>query len=669
MKNTLTFLILFLFIFLPAPGHTSSLDNLESYHEWLRHYGAIDVYAMSIREREAGPAGQIDYADALVSMGNPDAALSILKQVHVDGQDELQGKLEWIRHRALRKLGEFDLTILAVIEASGFLGLDDSAKLMRNEPGLDNLWANVWKRWYFHTLEPSSIPEGRNSIMEQAVLLARAAWPDHKLWQAVSIPIETRNITSAPPSSDQIYIARAMALWSIEHWTLSEAMLSSITDRDKRSFFQNYQNFLRSGSLERWDASLRSDKSREFTYVYLDHLMEFAKVNHALEIQNDNSWNQFVSRIKGLDPSEALNIVRQELSSALLPNLVRGRLQALQFVFELQKEPGSDNQNAWRNALSNAPDLPYTLYLAAALLWKDMSEMKNLPDARYPFLKEVLNSAGFNPDPANMADFWEHDINQVSKLYNHYPFDYALNYLFYKDAFINRQNMQAARTLAFLFPQSEIGQSSFLALAKHAYKESDKNLAWRYLQSISEEFAKGPRQMELLEAKAGILMDMGREDESLETYLTILEKDPDILSHQRRLRLALLAQESQKWVQAQNILEAIWDDRNNVSTEIQAEVLFWLGEGEQHQGNLEKALDYYLRLSWQFPEQNIWAVTAMYRAGLIYEQRGMLDTARNLFENVLKNAGRKSQQEAARQRLDAIDARMGSSKDSGSFLF
>ena len=65
----------------------------------------------------------------------------------------------------------------------------------------------------------------------------------------------------------------------------------------------------------------------------------------------------------------------------------------------------------------------------------------------------------------------------------------------------------------------------------------------------------------------------------------------------------------------------------------------------------------YLRLGWKYPKENMWAVTALYRAGLIYEQQGKSAAAKKLYQTVLENSGRESQKKAAKQRIKAIESK------------
>ncbi|MFN2343212.1 MAG: tetratricopeptide repeat protein, partial [Desulfonatronovibrio sp.] len=592
----LLFQLVFL-LFLSFPVHGSQIENQDSYHQWLRDYGAMDIYAMSVKERESGPDGQLEYAEALISMGNPETAVSVLRSIDVSQSPELEGKVHWVMHRALRQLENFDQSILAVLEASKYLRSETIAELMKNEPGLRTFWSNVWKKWYFQTLTPGITNEGRRVIMEDSALLAKTAWPDDSLWSTLSIPLADSE-QSLPAGNDHIQISRALAMWSIGHWTQAEKAITGIDSPEVKVFFENLSNFLRDPDSTNWDKNLESGKSRSFYAVYSDHIMNYAVENFQLSSPGLGSWDQFLEQIKGLSITGALDLIRKELASALLAQEVRGQLEALQFIYELQLSSYEISFDSWHKSLDKSSDLPFTLFLAAALVHQDISWLEQLPEARYPFFKEILNAAGYNPDSEHMADFWAFKADEIDAQYKEYPLDYAVNFMFFDKSFQDSQDQTAARNLAFLFPHSERGQYAFLYLARHAYKEGNKSLAWRYLQNISQDFAQGERQLEILEAKAGILMDMGQEDDSLETYQTILDKDPGRISYERRLRLALLAQEKKQWDTAQKMLEAIWTERDNVPTEIQAEVLFWLGEGAQLNGNIDEALDYYLRLSW-----------------------------------------------------------------------
>lgn len=167
--------------------------------------------------------------------------------------------------------------------------------------------------------------------------------------------------------------------------------------------------------------------------------------------------------------------------------------------------------------------------------------------------------------------------------------------------------------------------------------------------------------MAWLDIKTRIELDSGRQGAALKTYQQMV-KTGEPVPVMTRLRMALLFQQKKNYEAAKTELLAMWDQRASMTTALQAETLFWLGEGEHAMRNTDKALDYYLKLAWQYPQENIWALTAMYRASLIYEKRGKYETAKKLLGTVVRNAARKEQREAAKARIDAIDKKMGEQK-------
>jgi tetratricopeptide (TPR) repeat protein len=143
-------------------------------------------------------------------------------------------------------------------------------------------------------------------------------------------------------------------------------------------------------------------------------------------------------------------------------------------------------------------------------------------------------------------------------------------------------------------------------------------------------------------------------EQALLYYEKILNLSPDNLKPITLLKVALYAQRNNKLETAQKILTYLWKNKNRVSRRLQAEILFWLAEGEQLRGNLDMALEKYLKVYWFYKDQYIWSITGLYRAALIYEQKGKLITAKRILEDVVKNAKRKSEKEAATLRLKAI---------------
>lgn len=659
----------------PLQAGAERWDNQDEYLEWLKEYGALDIYAHNLLQASPGTPEKLEYAEALLEMGDPDQALEVLQKIDIQDRDDYKGRVLFLQSRSYRQKEDFDKAVLHAVQSADYQGKDRTAELMRREQGLSFLWQGVWKRWYFSSLSVDDISQGRKQIMLQALRLGHKAWPEESFWEEVAGPFaqaaqagheDPARHTLTP--SDTEKISQVLAAWSMGHWSMADRNLQNIQNRDLRNFWKNLGSFLQTKSFSRWSGDLKHSKSRGFKDIFALNLQDYALNNFELGTPDQGSWPSFLSRIKDMSESEALESVKQELSSALLPREVRAGLTSLEFIYTLQKQDSREAEKVWGKLVNKDVDLPFTLHLSAALLTGEHNHLHDLPGNQYPFFKELLNAAGMNIQSRFSADFWGDDQEDLQSLKDSYPLDYSINYLFWEERFQDQDDTQAARNLAFLFPNAQAGQSAYLFLAQNAYEQGHKDLAWRYLEQISQEFAEGNKQLDVLEAKAGILMDMGHEEESLETYQVLLSRDPQRLAPQRRLNLALMIQEKGRWGEAEEILASMWEQRDGFDKGIQAEILFWLGEGAQHQGRLEKALDNYLRLAWEFPEENIWAVTAMYRAGLIYEQREMYSVAARMFEKVIQNAGRESQKKAAEQRLSSVESRQKSDAD-GMFLF
>jgi hypothetical protein len=243
-----------------------------------------------------------------------------------------------------------------------------------------------------------------------------------------------------------------------------------------------------------------------------------------------------------------------------------------------------------------------------------------------------------------------------------YPLDRLLLLAYWQQRFADKPSAELAKRAAYLFDDSSFGIRSLIYLADDAVKAKDLQLGAFYLNRIDEPALPPELRTAWLDIKTRLELEAGHQGQALETYQE-MTKIGEPIPVMTRLRMALLYQQRREYKTAQKELLAMWDDRANMTTALQAETLFWLGEGEQAMRNPDKALDYYLKLAWQYPQENIWCLTAMYRASLIYEKRGKYETAKRLLGTVVRNASRKEQRVAAQARIDAIDNKMGGDKD------
>jgi len=67
---------------------------------------------------------------------------------------------------------------------------------------------------------------------------------------------------------------------------------------------------------------------------------------------------------------------------------------------------------------------------------------------------------------------------------------------------------------------------------------------------------------------------------------------------------------------------------------LKAEAHFWLGEALQNSGRLEDAIIEYLKISYLYPDNDMWTGTARFRVGEIFEMQGRIDEAVLMYQKL-----------------------------------
>ncbi|MBA4358014.1 MAG: hypothetical protein C0405_09860, partial [Desulfovibrio sp.] len=146
--------------------------------------------------------------------------------------------------------------------------------------------------------------------------------------------------------------------------------------------------------------------------------------------------------------------------------------------------------------------------------------------------------------------------------------------------------------------------------------------------------------------------------EALESYRAMASLGVD-LEPKARLDMATFLQLKNDFEGGRQQLLLLWEQRESLPRPLQAEILFWLGEGEHSLRNYDAALDYYLRLAYQYAKEPMWPTVAMYRSAMIYELKGNFEPAKKFLNAVMATADTKEAREAARNRLNALEAKSG----------
>ncbi|NCC23570.1 MAG: hypothetical protein EOM25_00020 [Deltaproteobacteria bacterium] len=636
----------------------------QEFSSWLRDLDAWDAFAREMARQNPTQETVLSQAEALIFSDNPEEALGLLNAFgHFDGT--LEGRRLWLKGRAQRQLGLFPEAVLDFAEACSSLDPTQALKSLREEPRLETLWDMVWTRWFWDLWKNPNqdIVQARHGILDRTLSLANQAWPNSRRWQAIaqiwalkplSFEQDDHAGISSAPSGERVLLVRALAAWSVGFWSVGHKAVEGLSNADQRNFWFRFGEYLKNGAEETSiQAEAAPSMELSFWEVYRPQLRNMASGGWALSGPNTLSWPHFLARLSELSPGQALQAVRKEKESSLLDEGIRSSLSDLEIVFRVLD--GDLSVFVDSNTTASHP-WDHSLCLALSRILAKNTFPDTFADTDQKLLiLSLANAGGVLASPSIQAPFWT-----VSEQAKSWPLDPLLLYTDLAESLQSPEGKQAsAAMLAFLYSRSVAGQRGFLVLAQEAHGQGRIALAWKYVREIDEQDIGPGWGNAYLLARAGLEMEQGMEAESLQTYKSILEITPESVTVARRLKLALLAQRLGQWTWAQDMLEKIWSERDGLPRDLQAETLFWMGEGAQYLGNEDQALDYYLILGWKFPEQNIWALTALYRAGLIYENQGRFTAASRLFSRVAKNADRKSQKEAAEQRVKALEKKTG----------
>lgn len=647
-KSAFSALLVFSLLFLLVPRLQAAPSK--DFSGWLRENEALDAYARALQDETKTPEVVLERSRTLFALGRFNAAQNVLLQNETVFTGKDNGGRLILLGRIYRNQQKFDRAVDSFTRALNYLDKDAYRKEISDISGLQELFIWSWKKNFWTALSPQYLSEGKLETLFRWAKAALTAWPESGFWEmCVKTCANIREGESVPSSGLSEYsqkISRLFAYWSLRDFQNTGRILTGLPDNHPRNIWYFFDTYLESGQFSVQPFQNGTDRAQAFTSVFAWQLKTLAEENKwTISYPELSGWEKYRKEISSLSPRESLDSLLKEYESALLAPEVKSALGKMILAYRLiLGESGRISQK------DIPDDLPLCLRVSMALADNDPRAASVKQTKYIPMIREILLASGMQSGFSGVYAPWGGASAQNAS--NEPSLDYLGNYI----RLGQKEESTSSKGLAFLYPDTPLGQSAFLRLAREAYKQGYKKTAWDYLQRIQSKKFPAENESELLKAKAGILMDLGREDESLKTYATLLKRYPRSISPQKRLKLALAAQQKNKWKWADEILKRLWEEREELSSPLRAEVLFWIAEGEQMRGNIDSAIDSYLRVAWKYPGENIWAVTAAYRAAQLYEKRDMLNTARNLYEMVLKRSDRDSQKKAAKQRLNVIDA-------------
>jgi hypothetical protein len=686
MKSRIAFSLLTVFMALVGLNPALAAEK-QSFQEWLEHYRAWDRLEKEYAQESAvdTPEAVLKRARVYLNLNSPEKTLEIIEMTPAfEGKDEADRL--WLGGQAHRGLGDLTKAVLWYTQATKFLSDDEIRARFKREPALESIWHDVWLKMYWSYLANHTLSRGsQKEALDMILGVGRKVW-DNDFWNKVNFIMNPQQLsaenasgkgtgdTTAPvaplvqPADTQL-IARAMASVSLEKFEEATGFVTQISNETVRTFWTAVLNFLSSGNTpENIEVFLNGNYLKAHAFWAGNVLAPYSKSRSEWFLGNPDSaaWTKFRNNILTMTPEEAEKAIDNELGSMLISEQTATLLRNFKLALSLSGDNEQVSTTTWNSI--DKKTLPICLRLAGMLSFKEnlnnvLPEKPAQAFALYPVLAALSGAAGENANPETEAPFWTAaPTNKLKNLSAGNPLDRLLLLAYWQQRFADKPSAELAKRAAYLFDDSSFGIRSLIYLADDAVRAKDLQLGAFYLNRIDEPALPPELRTAWLDIKTRLELDAGHQGQALETYQE-MAKTGETVPVMTRLRMALLYQQRREYETAQKELLAMWDARATMTTALQAETLFWLGEGEQAMRNPDKALDYYLKLAWQYPQENIWCLTAMYRASLIYEKRGKYETAKRLLGTVVRNASRKEQRVAAQARIDAIDKKMGAEKD------
>lgn len=667
----------------PLPASPKQDDpGAAAYEQWLKKYGAYDriVAAPTPDEDDGSGASALKRAEAQLLQGAPRQALAIIEAQQAFEDDGLEARRLWLGGNAHRALGD---PYQAVIWYSQAGKLMEPAKIkarLVSEPGLEALWVDVWRRQFWSYVgNPSASREALGETLHVLLAQAEAAWGGGSFWgkakESLLSAEDGEPVADKPADkpgkdaplkvseADRVLIARAVAAACLEDFDVSRELLGQVSAPALREFWGGFAAFLETGKAPEAKSLAGSGHAKAAGFWSANLLAPYADNRQDWLLGGSApSWARFKASIAMLSRDEARQAVEKEMQSLLLSEEMSRLLRSVKLVLCMEEGDLESAQAIWEGLEKRK--LPVSLRLAGALAFGE--ELKSLLPLEIgaagrlsPALAALLSAGGLGAPLPGEAPFWIRiSVGKGDTVGKSWPLDRLLVLSDWQTRWLAAPSPDLARRSAFLFPDTAFGYDCLLSLAQRAVENRAFQLADAYLGRMANLPTDKRRSASRLGLKAKMERESGQDELALASYRELLALHGD-MDFRTRLDVATFLQLKGDFDGGREQLLILWDQRDKQPRALQAEVLFWLGEGEHSLRNYDAALDYYLRLAYQYAQEPMWPTVAMYRSAMIYEIKGNYETAKKLLRSVIATADTKEAQEAAKNRLNALETRTG----------
>jgi TolA-binding protein len=248
----------------------------------------------------------------------------------------------------------------------------------------------------------------------------------------------------------------------------------------------------------------------------------------------------------------------------------------------------------------------------------------------------------------------------------------------------SKEALKRFKLIVYKYPKTNVEQEALLWLAQYAMKNSQYAEAIDSYTQILERFPDSAPADQINYELAQAYEMQGSLDQALVHYKAVSSKDPALYS---RVKLAIAGIFSREFDPSkalgayQNIVSAnpeysrdaylkmaqLYRNSQDYENEIatyekamkteqgkasvtNAELLFNIGDAYEAAGGVEKALDYYLKVPAQYPQETAWVVKAYLRIATIFEDRKDWEGAKVTYRKIIQL--KTDESKYAQERLD-----------------
>ena len=655
LKKVLFILVLFFL----TPGFSFSKNN--EFISFLKSYGAYDIINIELKGSYKEPLLLLSYANAKIFSGKPDEAISILEHT-VFKEKKLLAKREIILARAYRYKGDFETALLHYTKG---YNLTNDPKLILNEPGIHNFFKIVFLKWSFDTLYNGKFLIDKNEFLQKkreilkAIDMAQKLWPKDKELASIS-----KCVLRITPDDFSFKLADEHLRDSII------SFLASISIKDKKAAIlaiklfkdPNQRQLLQLFLKKLYGNDLPKDHNLLFGFPKYSAYFEIFVKNLDPDKWIIDNGSELLNKLKEENNNVELSlcdIINKEIHSVFVPQDIKEKLRQIKIAIILK----NNDYPLLKKEVSKVDfkKLPISLKISILLLLDKVSSL-NIGISMNEFKEIVLFLQPFGFNPFNLHSSFKISKEELDNTLKIYPLDYLLRYSYVSNLITRKQvNNTILKQAIVLYKNTISGQMAILELAKNEVLAGNFTLFKKYIELFDYENIDQKLLINYYKIMGDYYNLKNEYRQAMSYYEKIFEISPNSLAPEELIKMALYAQKNNNIEFSKRVLNYLWNKKEKLNRKIQAEVLFWMAECDQIEEKLDLATNKYLKVYFLYKDQYIWSITALYRAALIFEQKGNLYTAQKILRDVIKNARRKSEKEAARSRLNAINRKLNKS--------